>query len=274
MSAGQLVLPDTALRQVAIDPADRAELARALDLLDRGPGLLVRMADLMGGVMGRTMTIGARTLGLAPALDEKLQGIAAVALQRAFDVAVLGLADASLETVSRNAVRQGRVSRAVVTLSGAVGGFLGMAGFVPDAAVTTLTIMRDIASIAQQEGESLADPDTRRACLHVFALSREDGGGESEWSYLSARLMMRGRPLAMLFSDAAARYGISLSKKFALQAMPIIGAVGGAALNGAFLSHYRDVGRAHFKIRRLGRQYGEVAVEHAIAELRSKEKRA
>ena len=128
--------------------------------------------------------------------------------------------------------------------------------------------MREIARIAQQEGESLDDLETRRACLLVFALTPVKGiDGQSEWSYLSARMMMRGTPLVMLFSEVSARYGLSLSQKFALQAVPVAGAIGGAALNGAFLSHYRDVATAHFTIRRLERRYGSSFVEREMAEI-------
>jgi hypothetical protein len=247
---------------VGLPPAAMAELEAAAARLRGGSGILVRVADLMGGVMGRSVRLGARGLGMAPELQEKVRGLAAAAVARAFDVAVIRMrAEGSRAAPNRE------VTRAVVVMSGAVGGFLGLGGFLPDVTVTTLAIMRSIARIAQEEGEDLADEDTRRACLQVFALTPRGGEKtESDLGYYSARLLMQGRPLVMLISEVAGRYGISLSQKLALQAVPFIGAAGGAALNAAFLRHYQDAARAHFVIRRLERLHGTDAVRHAWLE--------
>ena len=122
MNAGEIAAPETVLQVTSIDQTSRAELARALDVLHRGPGLLVRAAGLMGGVMSRTMTAGARTIGFAPGLEDQMRAISAAALRRAFDISVLGLASAP--GVAVDAIgRRRNASRAVVTISGAVGGF-------------------------------------------------------------------------------------------------------------------------------------------------------
>jgi hypothetical protein len=236
-----------------------AELRMAAARLRRGSGVLVRAADLMGGAVGRSFRLGARGVGLAPDIQEKVKGLAAAAVAGAFDVAVL-----RLNSKRTRRLPSQEVARTVVVLSGAVGGFLGIAGFLPDVTVTTFAIMRSIARIAQEEGEDLADEDTRRACLQVFALAPGHGGKvESDIGYYSARLIMQGRPLMMLLTEVAARYGLSISQKLALQAVPFVGAFGGAALNGAFFRHYQDTARAHFVIRRLERSYGATAVSHA-----------
>jgi len=240
-----------------------AELAAAASRLRRGSGVLVRVADLMGGAVGRSFRLGARGVGLAPDIQEKVKGLAAAAVERAFDVALV-----RLSRDGRSDMRSQEVTRAVVVLSGAVGGFLGLGGFLPDVTVTTFAIMRSIARIAQDEGEDIADDDTRRACLQVFALAPgHSGNTESEIGYYSARLLMQGRPLVMLLSEVAGRYGLSISQKLAMQTVPFVGAIGGAALNAAFLRHYQDAARAHFVIRRLERSYGVAAVSSAWAGL-------
>ena len=250
---------------VEIDLVDRAALVQALAVLDGGAGLLVRVAEVMGGAMGRTVWRGARRLELAAGVEGGGQAVAARALRLAFDVAVRGLGEGAGE----GGVSRGKASRAVVVMSGAVGGFFGLGGFVPDATLTTLTIMRDIARVAQEAGESLSDEDTRRACLEVFALTPGDAGdGQLELGYLSARLFMRGRPLKVLLSELAGRYGVSLSQKFVMQAVPVAGAFGGAALNSAFLSRYRNAARAHFKVRELERRYGQALIEKEVLALR------
>jgi hypothetical protein len=245
-------------------PADAiAELTIAAARLRRGSGVLVRLADLMGGALGRSFRLGVQRAGLTPATQQKVRGLAAAAVAQAFDVAVLRLGrEGTRKLPSRE------ITRAVVVLSGAVGGFLGLSGFLPDVTVTTFAIMRSIARIAEEEGENLANEDTRRACLQVFALTTEHGGeGESDLGYYSARLLMQGRPLVMLLTEVAGRYGLSISQKLALQAVPVVGAVGGAALNASFLRHYQDIARAHFVIRRLERSFGTVAVSHAWRDL-------
>lgn len=244
----------------ALPEAARAELDAAMKRLHGGGGLLVRMADLVGGAMGRSMRLGARSLGVPPAMEAKFRGVAGVALRRAFDVSVVGLA----VEPAQGAAGARRMTRTVVMLSGAVGGFLGMGGFVPDLTVTTLAILRSIARVAREEGEDLAQEEARQACLQVFALA--PGGGataESDLGYFSARLMLQGRPMVLLIGEVAARYGVSLSQKFVLQAVPVVGALSGAALNAAFLRHYQDVARAHFVVRRLERAFGAEAVREA-----------
>jgi hypothetical protein len=244
-----------------LDAAALAELKKAMATLQKGGGLVVRLADLLGGVMGRTMQFGARTIGVVPGVGAAMRGVSEAALRRAFDIAILRLDLAGEQMRSR------RLAAPLVVLSGAVGGFVGLGGFVPDAAVTSLAIMREIGRIALAEGEDLQDPDARAACLQVFALNPGDGAErEPEMSYFSARLLMQGRPLAMLLTEVASRYGLTLSQKFALQAIPVVGALGGATLNAAFLAHYRDLARAHFTIRRLERTYGEEVVRAAAGE--------
>ena len=250
-----------------LTPAAQKELSHAMARLKAGGSVVVRLADLAGGVLGRTMSLGTRALGMVPGAHSTAQGVVEAALRQAFNVAVLRLGGDGQAEQSR------KLARPLVVMSGVVGGFLGLGGFVPDAAVTTLAIMREIARIAQEEGESLDDPDTREACLQVFAFAPagrgdlgEEGRREPETSYFTARLMLTGRPLTILLADVAARFGVTLSQKFALQAIPLVGAVSGATLNNAFLSHYRGLARAHFTVRRLERMFGEEAVRLAAAD--------
>lgn len=274
-------------------PQARDELRAALERLETGRGLLVRVADLMGGALGRATRLGARRLGMAPNLQSRLRGVAEAALASAYDIAILGMdrsptAAALPGTIPGAPGLPGRaprlrrprrgggmaagfpLGRTAVMLSGAAGGFIGMGGFLPDATFTTLAIMRSIAGIARAEGEDLSTPQARRACLEVFAFrSGPPEASESELGYLSARLLMQGRPLVLLMSEVSARYGLTLSQKFALQAVPVAGALSGAALNAAFLSHYCDIARAHFTVRRLERLHGEAPVRQAAQDIRA-----
>ncbi|NHO31520.1 EcsC family protein [Acetobacter fallax] len=266
----------SALAPLALTNGQIMELERALNQVEAGRGVLVRLADLMGGAVGHATRLGLRGLGMTPSVQDKLRGVAETAITRAFDVAVLGLAKpgnpppvlaAGEERAATSKVRD-RALQAAVAVSGAVGGFAGVVGLAPDVGFTTLTIMREIARIAREEGEDLSDPDARRACLEVFALKAFPNigeGRESELGYFSARTVLRGRPVVMLISEVASHYGLALGHKISLQLMPVAGALCGASLNAAFLAHYQALARAHFTIRRLEREHGPVVRDTAVA---------
>ncbi len=259
------------LTHVGLSPSARGELQRVLEQLEAGRGVLVRLADLMGGAVGQATRLGVRGLGMAPTLQAKLRGVAESAISRAFDVAVLGLRQPSGRAAPRGTGKawRGPITQGAVAVSGAIGGFAGVAGLLPDIGFTTLTIMREIALIAREEGEDLSTPDARRACLEVFALRPIDAAAEqSELGYFSARAVLRGRPVVMLLSEVSSHYGLALSRKVALQMMPVAGALCGASLNAAFFAHYRSLARAHFTIRRLERQHGD-GVREAVESIRS-----
>lgn len=197
-----------------------------------------------------------------------MQKTAEVAIEQAFNVAIVGIKN---DVPLKRDMWRENAGQAAVAISGAVGGFGGVFGLAPDVGFTTLTIMREIGRIAREEGEDLRDEETRRACLEVFALKtfparQEDEDGEL--GFFSARALLRGRPVVMLISEVASHYGIGLSRKFALQMVPVAGALCGASLNSAFLAHYRALARAHFTIRRLERTHGR-AVHEAAMDLRS-----
>lgn len=261
-------LPTSEFASMALDGDSLAQLQSVLEKVEQGRGVLVRLADLMGGAVGQATRLGMQGLGLAPSLQEKFHNVATVAIERAFGVAVLGI-DNDVPVV-REPWRE-NVGQAAVAVSGALGGFGGIFGLAPDVGFTTLTIMREIARIAREEGEDLRDEGTRRACLEVFALRSfpaRQNDDESELGFFSARALLRGRPIVMLMAEVASHYGIGLSRKFALQMVPVAGALCGASLNAAFLAHYRALARAHFTIRRLERTHGQ-AVKEAAADLRA-----
>lgn len=256
-----------ALTPLALSGRDLGELETALIAVESGRGVLVRLADLMGGAVGHAARLGMRGLGMAPNMEQKLRGLAETAITRAFDVAVLGMKGPA-DTAMEDSRWRTSSLQAAVAVSGAVGGFAGLAGLAPDIGFTTLTIMREIARIAREEGEDMSDPDARRACLEVFALKafpNRRNGEESELGYFSARAVLRGRPVVMLIAEVASHYGLALGQKISVQLMPVAGALCGASLNTAFFNHYRALARAHFTIRRLEREYGPVVRDTALA---------
>ena len=66
-----------------------------------------------------------------------------------------------------------------------------------------------------------------------------------------------------LVAAIGARFGIVVSEKAAVQAIPIIGAAGGAMVNTVFIGHYQDMARGHFIVRRLEKIHGAEPVHAA-----------
>jgi hypothetical protein len=58
-----------------------------------------------------------------------------------------------------------------------------------------------------------------------------------------------------------------VSEKFVAQSVPVIGAAGGAAINVMFMTHFQDLARGHFIVRRLERKYGAEHVRAVYATL-------
>ena len=237
--------------QAAMDETARRELGAALERLHNKGNLVVRVADVLGGTLGRAGEAVLRRMGL-PASHPMLTAIAEAALTRAYDVAILGIE-----------VPSAPLNAPLAAASGIAGGFAGALGFLPDASFTTLLIMRAIAQVARAQGEDLTSEAGRAACVEVFSLRANDESG-----YFAARLMLQSNSARALLANVASRWGTVLGEKFAAQAMPLAGALAGAALNTAFLAHYRGLAQAHFTIRRLQRVFGPAAIATAAPALR------
>jgi len=63
-------------------------------------------------------------------------------------------------------------------------------------------------------------------------------------------------PAYVALPDGVARYGVVVSEKTAAQALPLVGAAGGALVNALFMDHFQDVARGHFIVRRLEKIHG------------------
>ncbi len=138
-------------------------------------------------------------------------------------------------------------------------------------------MLRSIGDIAREQGESISNDETKLACLQVFALggnSKDDDGAES--GYFAVRAMLaraateaaehiakhglaqEAAPVLVRFMTVIAeRFGVQITQKAAAQAVPAIGAVGGAAINTVFMDHFQDMAKGHFIVRKLERQYGQ-----------------
>jgi uncharacterized YccA/Bax inhibitor family protein len=73
--------------------------------------------------------------------------------------------------------------------------------------------------------------------------------------------------LVRLVTVISSRFGVVVSEKAAAQAIPIIGAAGGALINTLFIQHYQDMARGHFIVRRLEKIHGAEPVRLAYDSL-------
>lgn len=275
-----------------LSPEDLEALRRAVRALER-QSLAARLSSAVGApldMIGRALP-GPVTAMVARSTEGAMRGALRIALATLPDKTVEEPTHA-VEVVE-NEIR-GRLGRlfdtsenrhkAVAAASGALGGAFGLATLAVELPFSTTVMLRSIAEIAREEGEDLSTPEGTLACLQVFALGGRNGQdtalAESGYFAVRAALAQTMREAAryaahrsLLDSSApafvrftaqiASRFGLVVSQKVAAQAVPIIGALGGAAVNTAFMDHFQGMARAHFTVRRLERAYGKLAVRQA-----------
>ena len=258
---------------------DIDELTRAKQLLEN-PGLGARMINLLGAPIEKGFRM------LPAGWSDRVQAATRVALEKALHVAVETLDRAPRQTSSD------MLHRITVAATGAAGGAFGLGALPIELPISTIVMLRSIAEIAQSEGEELNEPAGRLACLEVFALgsrSVKDDAAETGYfivraalarsiseaaAYLAERgIAQEGAPALVRFlAQIASRFGIVVSQKVAAEAIPLFGAVGGAAINTIFIDHFQSMARGHFIVRRLERTYGQEIVKSAYLEIGSLER--
>lgn len=259
---------------LALSAEDQRLLLWARRRLEK-PHFAIRMAQVVGAPLKASLNI------LPGSWHRQFQRVGAFCIRRA-----LAFAIADLNRPSGTRRRPGQYRNAAIA-AGGLAGFFGGTLLLVELPVTTLLMLMSIADIARREGEDLNSPETRLACVEVFAL----GGGSAtdydadtgyyglrlglEWSKANALTALIEGGLKSGSSPAVAdwvlgiarRFGVVLSEKAAVQLAPVVGAVGGATINAVFLRHFQEVARGHFTIRRLERKYGRDRVRDAYQRL-------
>jgi EcsC protein family len=278
----------------SLPPAAFADLQLAYDLLEH-PGLAARLATLLGNPIEHLLD------RLPEGVSQHIHKAAQGALDRALHAALKTISPE--KPVPRHA---DRVHRLLTGATGALGGFFGLAGLAIELPVTTTLMLRSIAEIARREGEDLGEVEARLACVQVFAFGGGTRGGKSpgarvddlggldvdpeaaDTGYYAIRSLLAktlseaveavaGRGIARESSSVlvryvarvASRFSVTVSEKVAAEALPVLGAASGAAINVLFTRHFQEMGRGHFIIRRLERDYGAPVVRDAYEALSS-----
>jgi hypothetical protein len=262
----------------AWDPLDVLALKWAFEALEH-PGIFIRITDWLGRPIERGIE------HLPKRIQSKIQVATQAALQRALKLALTTLRGSPPKSprLSRN------LQKAAVAGTGGVGGFFGFAALAIELPLTTTIMLRSITDIARAEGEDVRSLNTQLACLEVFAFGgRKRGDDAAETTYFEVRAALavavakgaeylstkgavaEGAPIIVKFIRLVAqRFSVQVTERVAAKAIPIIGAVGGAAINCIFIEHFQSMARGHFIVRRLERRYGPAAVRSAYEALRS-----
>jgi hypothetical protein len=111
---------------------------------------------------------------------------------------------------------------------------------------------------------------TREAARYTATVTAEQ---------LARDIATGGSPALVRFiSTVASRFGVVVNQKLVAQAVPAIGAVGGALVNAAFNDHFDRVARYHFGLRALERAHGrenvQAAYQKALARLHGQQETA
>jgi len=247
---------------------DLEDLKKAKSLLEN-PGFTAKITNLLGTPIEKGFA------SLPQNWRVKIDEITQTALSKAIHTAIFTMKTLPKETTSD------LWHKLAVATTGGIGGFFGLPALAIELPISITIMLRSIADIARSQGEDINRIKSKIACIEVFALggpsTRDD---DSELGYFAVRaglahsvskaakyiaekgLKKEGAPaFVRLIFKIAERFSVQVSAKVAAQAIPAIGAAGGAIINTLFIDHFQDMARGHFIVRRLERKYGKEIVE-------------
>jgi len=254
-----------------MNPEDLNDLKRAKETLEN-VSLAARVTNLIGAPLEKGFE------RLPGSVRDKVGRITQTALMTAMKTVLLSMKDAP-DTAKSN-----RLHKLAAATSGGVGGAFGFTGLAAELPISTTIILRSIADVARSEGESIYKLESRIACMEVFALGSPQNKGDDavETGYFAVRMALaeavssaaqqiakkgitsgNNAAIIRMIQLIAQRFSIQVSEKVAAQAIPAIGAAGGALINTVFIDHFQQMAHGHFTIRRLERKYGRGEIRDA-----------
>lgn len=253
---------------------EREELIFAKTLLEN-PGIAAKITNFIGRPIEKGFDL------LPNDWRDKIGEITTKTLLKVTEGTLLTMKHTSKKTTSNTWHKFG------VITSGGVGGFFGLPALVIELPISTSIMLRSITDIARSQGEKINSIESKLACLEVFALggdSKNDDGTDTGYfvvrsalaksvaetaEFIASKGMVEeGSPVILKFVvKIAQRFGIQIGEKSAAQAMPVIGAAGGALINTLFIDHFQDMAQGHFIVRKLEREYGPDFIKQAYVDL-------
>ena len=216
-------------------PAAVSDLARRLKSANN-PGM--QLLNMVGG------TADGLFAKLPAPVRKQMESATMSALERAYDGA---------EFSRRNGFKSNAwLTRALSSGLGAAGGAGGLPTALAELPVTTTVLLHTISSVALEHGFDPAREEVRKACIGVFAAAGplEDDDG-ADLAFLVARTTLTGATVNSIIARVAPRLSLVLGQKLAAQAVPVIGAVAGAATNYAYTAYYQDMAHVTFAMMRM-----------------------
>ncbi|WP_022707760.1 MULTISPECIES: EcsC family protein [Paracoccus] len=244
---------------MSLPAQSRTDLTAELDRLAH------RQNDSRGMLMQGVENVGRLAEGavstLAGQSPQMLEGAMETVFRRLYDLSARG---ERVEILRNSPLGANRVA---AVLSGATGGWFGMAGLVPDLVASTTLIFNTIQKVARVHGFDTSDPVIRLESLAVFQRGEPgtDGDGTAQ-AFFAHRMLANGQTAATLLRRFAAAASSRITTKLGAQTIPVLGAMTGAAINYAYLDYYERVAHIHFRLLRLAEDNPDIDVEAAYAE--------
>lgn len=226
----------------------QTELTLPADVVAELEALAARHRKASGAGMALINALGGHAEGWLDRLPDPvrrgLDGATRTALEQASKAA----------QASRGAVpdQPGWLNSAVGAAMGAAGGAGGAVTSLAELPVTVALLMRVIQGVAAEHGFDPAEESVQFDCLTVFGsagpLEADDG---AETAFISSRLALSGAAMSKILHTVAPRLAAALGQKLAAQAVPVLGAAAGAAINYTYTGYYREMAHVQFGLRRL-----------------------
>ena len=236
------------------------------EIRTRLDALVRRQREASGMGMHLITMVGGQAEGLLNRLPSEVRNRLEQATARALEIAFAAASYSRGQLSDQPSL----VNRAVTTAMGAAGGMGGIPTALAELPVTATYLLRTIQGVAMEYGFDPSDEAVRMDCLQVFAaagpLERDDG---TDVAFLTTRMALTGASLRGLAARVAPRLSIVLGQKLSAQAVPVLGAVAGAATNWTFTRYYHEMAHVYFGLRALARDKG---FDHAtlVAEFRTR----
>jgi hypothetical protein len=288
-----LLSEDTRLGGCMIQPSIASKehqfIGEAASFLET-PSTLVSMSQYLGKPLDRLQQhLSERTrLRLHQAIEKSLKLALKWAIQSLDTKSSSGF---TWEAALEGSRRTGLTHTAALGTTGAIGGALGTGALLLELPISTGLMLRGISSVAQEWGHDLHDPEIQMQCLYVFTLGSEQTNQDDTMAstYMSSRLAFHeiirevasylgrqsvkdvllaleagGAQLLLRFLGLLIpAFERAMLQKIVSRAVPVAGAIGGAALNAAFSHWFTQAARYHFGLLHLEKKYGADVLQRA-----------
>lgn len=231
------------------------EIAKDLrDYFDEIDALTVRYNSASGPLMKLANFAGSQIENVMDAIpdgfEKELQSTIKLALEKAYDTSDFISNNSYAPTVPNY------FHKVTATVTGAIGGFAGIAGAAAELPVSITTMFGSFQKIAEQYGFERSNEETKLECLKVFSMGgplEEDD--DLDLSFATAKLGLSGKAVSNILAKASQRLSLVVSQKLGTSAIPVLGALSGGALNYAFISYYEEMAHVRFRLKQLSQEY-------------------